>query len=54
MKSINDFKRVRELCIQHGFNYVKVAEDMPHLSPFTIDRYVRWAKTGTSASSPIL
>jgi len=36
--------RVQELYNKFGENYVKILEEMPHLSPFTVEKYVFFIK----------
>ena len=36
--------KVKELFDKFGENYVKILEEMPHLNPFTIEKYIQFIK----------
>lgn len=39
----SEFRRVVELYNQYGRDYLKISEEMPHMSPLTIQRYLQLA-----------
>lgn len=40
----DEILKVRELYEAHGEDYFKIMEEMPHLSPFTIEKYIQFIK----------
>jgi GTPase SAR1 family protein len=36
--------KVQELMDKYGENYIKILQEMPHLSPFTVEKYVQFIK----------
>lgn len=47
----DDFMKVLSLYDQYGRDFVKISQEMPHMSPLTIERYVQLGKKSVKGSA---